>query len=490
VTVTNTAFVPVSAITGIPATLTAGTSLPLAGTVAPTGATNRTIVWSVLDSGTTGAYLSGQSLITTLTGKVIIRATIVNGLAEGLDFTQDFAITTHRVSSGGGTVSTPTYTANLSGGGNVRVSADLVSGVATVNLGSLSGSLNGGGSIVVDVPQIEGINSYRANLPSSAISGGGEGSLTMQTGLANMTIPDDMLSGIGLAGDVGITIGSADTSKMPDNVIEAIDGRPVIQLTLTVDDKPVAWNNPDAPVTISIPYIPTETERRNPESIVIWYIDGFGNAITIPNGRYDTATGMVTFRTTHFSDYAVAFHPVSFHDVTAVAWYQNSVSFIAARGITKGTGEGCFRPEDNLTRGEFLVLLMRAYDIAPEESATENFEDAGNTFYTGYLSAAKQLGISAGVGENLFAPGKDITRQEMFKLLYHTLKVIGQLPEGNAGKEITDFTDAEDIDAWARDAISVLIETGAIQGTNSTLDPARAATRAEMSQILYNLLGK
>ena len=39
------------------------------------------------------------------------------------------------------------------------------------------------------------------------------------------------------------------------------------------DDPENDWSNPDAPVTVSIPYTPTAAELANPESIVIWYIE-------------------------------------------------------------------------------------------------------------------------------------------------------------------------------------------------------------------------
>jgi len=62
-------------------------------------------------------------------------------------------------------------------------------------------------------------------------------------------------------------------------------------------------------------------------------------------------------------------------------------------------------------------MLLKAYEIAPDTSPADNFSDAGNTYYTGYLASAKRLGISGGVGNNMFAPDKNITRQEMFTLL-------------------------------------------------------------------------
>ena len=117
---------------------------------------------------------------------------------------------------------------------------------------------------------------------------------------------------------------------------------------------------------------------------------------------------MVTFDTTHFSDYAVAYNKLSFKDVAESAWYSKAVGFIAAREITTGTGGGNFSPEARLTRGQFIVMLMKAYDIAPDANPKDNFSDAGGTYYTGYLAAAKRLGISAGIGNNMFAPEKEI----------------------------------------------------------------------------------
>jgi hypothetical protein len=211
---------------------------------------------------------------------------------------------------------------------------------------------------------------------------------------------------------------------LPDDVRDAIGDKPLIQLTLSVDGKETSWTNPGAPVTVSIPYTPTAEELAAPEGIVVWYIDGSGNVVTIPNGRYDPETGMVTFITTHFSNFAVVYNPVSFNDVGEDAWYHKAVSFIAARGITTGTGDGNYSPESKLTRGDFLVFLMRAYGILPDTSPTDNFSDAADTA------------------------------------------------------------------SWAEEALSNLVETGIVAGSEGRLTPAGTTTRAEMAQVLYNLLGK
>ena len=138
----------------------------------------------------------------------------------------------------------------------------------------------------------------------------------------------------------------------------------------------------------------------------------------------------------------------------------------------------------------FLVMMMRAYGIEPDTAPKDNFTDAGSKYYTNYLSAAKRLGISNGIGGNLFAPDKEITRQEMFTLQYNMLKKINRLPAGDSGKQLTDFSDAGQVASWAEDAAAFLAEAGVISGNGGIISPKGTVTRAEMAQTLYNLLSK
>ena len=86
-------FVPVTDITNVPTSTTVGISLTLTGTVVPSTATNKAIVWDLESAGTTGATISGGNILNTIeTGTVIVTATIANGIGIGVDFTKDFII--------------------------------------------------------------------------------------------------------------------------------------------------------------------------------------------------------------------------------------------------------------------------------------------------------------------------------------------------------------------------------------------------------------
>ncbi len=395
---------------------------------------------------------------------------------------------------GGSAPQTPTYNAGIKSGNGAEtalpVTVDRNAGTATVAAGP--GQLASGGSVIT-MPRVPDVDTYSVGIPVSDLSASdGQGALTLKTDAGSVTIPSDMLTGaLGVGGSKAeIAIGQGDKSTLPEDVKDAIGSRPLIQLSLSIDGKQTDWSNPSAPVTVSIAYTPTAEELAHPESIVIWYIDGSGNVVTIPNGHYDPATGAVTFSTTHFSSYAVGYNKVSFNDVAPTAWYFKAVSFLAARDITGGTGGGNFSPDAALKRGDFLVLLMKAYGISPDADSKDNFADAGEAYYTGYLAEAKWLGITSGTGGNLYAPNREITRQEMFTLLYNALKVIGELPQGDSGRTLSDFSDAGQIGPFAKDAMALLVKAGTVSGSGGKLSPTGTTTRAEMAQVLFNLLGK
>jgi len=368
---------------------------------------------------------------------------------------------------------------------------DAATGIARVDLGVQAEDIfSGTGISVIKVPPIPKTNGYTLEIPAGSISGTlGEGLLNFSTELGDITVSNSMLAGIpdAVGKEIGITIGMGNKSGLLKDLKKAVDTRPLVQLTLTLDGVQAGWNNPNAPVTVSIPYKPKKEELADPEHIVVWYIDGEGNAVSVPNGRYDPETGMVTFTTTHFSYYAIAYVHKTFSDLDSVPWAKKPIEVMASKGIITGMGGDTYSPSLNITRADYLLLVVRILGLWAE--VEDNFDDVkpGDYYYES-VGIAKKLGITDGDGNNRFNPKESISRQDMMVLTARALKKFRELKLSDDTGVLDPFTDRGDIAGYAVRSAAALVKKGFITGSgNSRLNPRGCMTRAEAAVLLYRI---
>ena len=329
-------------------------------------------------------------------------------------------------------------------------------------------------------------------IPQTAVTALGKTnnlSLRVETDLGTLTFDEKAVAAIsGASGSKGITLSvtTADTGSLDETVKDLIGDRPVYDFTMTSGDSQISSFGAGS-VQISIPY--TLAADEDPKAVVVYYINDEGTLAAV-RGAYNEKTGAVDFTVSHFSEYAVGYNKIAFSDVAPSAWYADAVTFLAAREITSGTTADRFTPDATLTRGQFIVMLMKAYGIEPLESTADNFADAGDTYYTGYLAAAKKLAISEGMGDNKFAPEQQISRQDMFTLLYRALDVLGETPDAAAEKTLSGYSDSTVISAYAKTAMEAFVAEGVVSGSAGKLNPTGLTTRAQMAQVLYSLLSE
>ena len=218
--------------------------------------------------------------------------------------------------------------------------------------------------VVIKVIAPNDSKSVELSIPEAAfdiISDGKIDAMTVLTPIAAITFDDKALSAIskGAEGDVKITTSRIDAAatNLSKEDKERIGDRPVFNFSVTNGGNTISEFGGN--VTVSVPYTPKK--REDMAAIIIYYINAKGKLEIVHDCVYDAASKTIIFNTDHFSIYAVGYNKVSFTDVPAGAWYSKAVSFIAARGITTGTGNGRFSPQAKLTRGQFIVMVMRAY---------------------------------------------------------------------------------------------------------------------------------
>jgi hypothetical protein len=287
--------------------------------------------------------------------------------------------------------------------------------------------------------------------------------------------------------EITILIRMVDTEGMSQELIEAIGDRPIIELSVFAGDKRISWNNDYAPVRVTFKYEPSDIEEvRNSEFITIWYIAEEGNVVPITNARYNPETGEVSFITTHFSRFAVVYVLKTFTDLSSHPWAKHEIEVLASKGIINGISAELYDPVSNITRADFLKLLITTLDLRAE--IHDNFTDVNvHDYYYETVGIAKALGIVNGVGDGRFEPKTAITRQDMMVMVSRALDVAQiQLKEIN-GNELLDFGDANEVANYAKTSVERLIRSGIIKGSNNLINPRGNTSRAEAAVALYRL---
>jgi len=102
---------------------------------------------------------------------------------------------------------------------------------------------------------------------------------------------------------------------------------------------------------------------------------------------------------------------------------QYFVKFLYLKGLIKGYPDGTFKPDRNLTRTESAVLILRAMGIMPSGSYSRDFSDVPVNFWGfKWIEEAFTRGIVKGTGQGKFSPNSEITRGEFVTMLVRAMK--------------------------------------------------------------------
>ena len=176
------------------------------------------------------------------------------------------------------------------------------------------------------------------------------------------------------------------------------------------------------------------------------YIKGYPNGSFKPNATITRAEASSIFyrlltdstRRTYSTSYN------TFKDVPAKAWYNTAVSTMAKLGIVNGGSDGCFRPNDPITRAEIAAMIARC-DGNSYGSAYTNFSDVKGHWAASYIARAYELGWINGYGST-YEPDKYITRAETVAILNRVVKR-GQLTTSDLLSGLNTFNDVS-VTSW------------------------------------------
>ena len=251
----------------------------------------------------------------------------------------------------------------------------------------------------------------------------------------------------------------------------------------------------DPPYKITIPY--TDAFDENEEVIVFTYNPATEKYSEYNRSLYDAnlAKKEVTISSYRTGEFFIAqsgknFNKSVFNDITT-HWAKNYIEALYRKGVVKGRSKGIFAPNENLTRAEFVKVVLEA--IGAETEDPDQIEDSPFTdvhlysWYLSYIKKAKELGLISGYADGTFKPEQFVNRAEAVKMIISAFGFDLSRPVSESVANQRRYSDLNN-GQWYFPYVDFVIQQGIMQGTQKNRNlyrfhPGNPITRAEMAKL-------
>lgn len=163
-------------------------------------------------------------------------------------------------------------------------------------------------------------------------------------------------------------------------------------------------------------------------------------------------------------------------------WAQATIQKWIDEGRASGYPDGSYKPDNNVTRAEFVKMVNGIIDFAGKGNASYTDVPATEWYYD-YIGIAQEIGYISGYPGGQFGPNDYITREQAASILAR----IQYLDSSDTG--VDKFSDKSSISSWAAEAVGAASEAGFISGYNDgSFRPSKNLTRAEAVTMLENVM--
>lgn len=169
---------------------------------------------------------------------------------------------------------------------------------------------------------------------------------------------------------------------------------------------------------------------------------------------------------------------------------QAAIEALASRNILNGKSATRFDPDAGMTRAEFAAILVRGLGLPKQGGAAFGDVKQSDWFFDA-VNTACAYGIVKGVSATAFYPSGNVTREEAAVMLARAAVLCGvsidytAFEARNVLAVYSDYVKASD---WAYASLAFCYDRGIADSSVTAIQPKAAVTRAEIAQMLYNLL--
>lgn len=302
--------------------------------------------------------------------------------------------------------------------------------------------------------------------PLSALAGQDKIDLTVNSdAIASVRITNDAIKEISRLGGTNVAISLQQEKDKSVNIDIAVDNNSLTRL--------------NGKITVSIPV------SKSARGLVAVLVNKDGSESIIPKSVL--IDGGVTLLLEGSATIKLKDNSKTFTDVPSDSDAAADIAFVTSRNLFTGTGPNQFSPDKKMTRS-MIVAVLYNLESRPGSAGGFSFTDVKpDAWYGEPLAWAVENDITAGAGNNMYEPNREITRSELACMLYKYARTVG-IDTGEPAAAGA-FADGRTVPVWSADAMGWAIGAGLINADdNNRINPNAKISRAEVAGILRHLV--
>ena len=228
-------------------------------------------------------------------------------------------------------------------------------------------------------------------------------------------------------------------------------------------------------------------------------IEKSGTVVPVPTNT-DTTRGVayLTGSTLEDGNYSAISASHSFKNTPS--WVTGPANTLGSKLILANASGSDLNSSQAITRSETVTIMTKTLGVYRDVNGASQFFDIipTDSYFAAVMSAVSESLIS-GYPDGTFKPAGKLTRAEAMAIVARAMRFLNgksvsessDMSDAEAAQILSKFTDAGTVDNWAKKDIAECVEAGVVNGDNNgRLNPKANVTRAELIQLMYNLLSK
>lgn len=179
-----------------------------------------------------------------------------------------------------------------------------------------------------------------------------------------------------------------------------------------------------------------------------------------------------------------------FDDVPEDHWAYSAIEYLAGNNIVSGLSDTEFGLGRSITRGDFVLMLYRAFDMPEvDQSVSSLFNDLEDSDYASTaISWAVSKNIASGMGDGSFGTKNSITREQAAVIMHKAFLATGVNLPTTAISTLSQYQDQHLLSSYAMLSVASLTAQNLLTDTGDYFQAKTPLTRESMALYLYNML--